>query len=91
MDDGTGGDAIAGDGIYSATIPGQPIGTLVAFYIQATDNAAAPVSTLFPNDAPIRECLIRYGDTIPNSSFGTYRFWVTQKSLNTWINRPSLR
>src|SRR5207245_3038867 len=24
VDDGTGGDAIAGDGIYSATIPGQP-------------------------------------------------------------------
>src|SRR6185295_19091165 len=36
LDDGTGGDAVAGDGLYSATIPGQPANTLVAFRIQAT-------------------------------------------------------
>src|SRR5262249_13408313 len=34
-DDGTGGDAIAGDGVYSGTIPGQPAGTLVAFHLEA--------------------------------------------------------
>src|SRR5207248_2893522 len=31
-DDGTGGDAIANDGLFSATIPGQPDGTIVPFY-----------------------------------------------------------
>ena len=36
-DNGTGGDAVAGDGVYSATIPAQAAGTLVAFYVQATD------------------------------------------------------
>ena len=38
-DDGTGGDAVAGDGVFSATIPGQASGTMVAFYLQATDQA----------------------------------------------------
>ena len=36
-DNGTGGDALAGDGIYSATIPAQPAGTVVAFLVQARD------------------------------------------------------
>jgi hypothetical protein len=40
-DQGTGGDAIAGDGIYSATIPGQTGGQIVAFYIAATDKLGA--------------------------------------------------
>jgi hypothetical protein len=31
LDNGTGGDAVAGDGLYSATIPGQAANTLVAF------------------------------------------------------------
>ncbi len=38
-DDGTGGDAVAGDGIFSATIPGQAANQIVAFYISATDSA----------------------------------------------------
>ena len=37
-DDGTGGDAIPGDGIFSATIPGQAANQLVAYYISATDS-----------------------------------------------------
>jgi hypothetical protein len=31
VDNGSGGDAVAGDGIYSASIPGQSAGTMVAF------------------------------------------------------------
>src|SRR5476651_2404420 len=37
-DNGTGGDAIAGDGIFSATIPGQTANKTAAFYISATDS-----------------------------------------------------
>ena len=40
-DDGTGGDAMAGDGVFSATIPGQAANQLVAFYISATDSNSA--------------------------------------------------
>jgi hypothetical protein len=37
-DDGTGGDAMPGDGVFSATIPGQAANQIAAFYISATDN-----------------------------------------------------
>src|SRR5256885_11837150 len=35
-DNGAGGDAIAGDGIYSATVPSQAGRALAALYMQAT-------------------------------------------------------
>ncbi|MBN1818252.1 MAG: lamin tail domain-containing protein, partial [Sedimentisphaerales bacterium] len=37
IDDGSGDDQIAGDSIYTGTIPGAPTGTMRAFYIQASD------------------------------------------------------
>ena len=40
-DGGNDGDAIAGDGIYSARIPGQPDGEMVAFYVQGRDSLNA--------------------------------------------------
>jgi len=52
LDNGTGGDMVAGDGIFSATIPGQSSGVLAAFYIQASDNFSPSATTLFPNNAP---------------------------------------
>jgi hypothetical protein len=86
-DDGTGGDALAGDGIYSVTVPGQPAGTIIAFYIVAADAAVAPASSLFPNDAPTRECLASFGDAQPSGSMSTYRIWLTQANVNTWTLR----
>src|SRR5207249_2879928 len=77
-----------GAGIYSATIPAQSAGALVAFHIQAADNASPPVATTFPNDAPTQECLVRFGETIPNTGrIGTYRFWITQATNNRWTSR----
>jgi hypothetical protein len=89
-DSGTGGDLVAGDGIYSGTIPGQSAGTMVAFYVQATDERGA-ITTL-PRDASPTglECLVRFGETNLTSSFGTYRQWFTMNNVNTWINRPAL-
>lgn len=86
VDNGTGGDAIANDGIYSATLPGQPAGTLVAFYISARDTGS--VTTKFPavlNDGgPPRDCLVYFGDTVLSSSFGSYRLWLTQANIDRW-------
>jgi len=76
-DDGTGGDVIAGDGAYSATISGRAAGTLVAFRIEAGDDASPSASTIFPDDAPTRECLIRWGDPIPFGTFAHYHMWST--------------
>ena len=92
MDDGTGGDAIAGDGIYSATLPGQPQNTLVAFQLLATDALGA--SRIFPlQDAAFKnpfECLVFFGDTVLSSPFATYRQWLTSANLADWQNRPAL-
>ncbi|RYD86934.1 MAG: hypothetical protein EOP50_21620, partial [Sphingobacteriales bacterium] len=38
-DDGTHGDALAGDGIFAALLTARPVGTIVEFYITATDGA----------------------------------------------------
>jgi hypothetical protein len=89
-DDGTGGDAVAGDGIYSGTIAGYPAGINLAFHIEATDSAADPAKATFPNDAPARECLIRIGESQPTGSYPVYRIWTTQANLNTWNNNNRL-
>src|SRR5205807_10129996 len=41
-DDGTGGDAIAGDGIFSATLPGQTANTLVPRSEEHTSELQSP-------------------------------------------------
>lgn len=89
-DDGTGGDALAGDGLYTAQIPGQATGKLVAFHLVAVDQHAMPAviaTSQFPGDAPVRECLVRIGETHPPGAFGTYRLWLTDATVATWANR----
>ena len=89
-DSGTGGDRVAGDGIYSATLPGQISGTMIAFYIQAADSSLPVAATKFPSDAPARECLIRFGETRPAGFLGTYRLWMTRATYNAWTGRHKL-
>ncbi len=86
-DNGQNGDAVTGDGIFSASIPGQPADALIAFYISATDHASQPAKSIFPLDAPSRECLARTGEGLPAGPFGTYRLWMTQATLDRWIKR----
>ncbi len=88
LDDGTGGDALAGDGIYSATMPGLNAGFLAAFHVEASDPQGAV--SRYPADAPIRECLVRFGDTTPAGNFPLYRLWMTAKTFNTWSSRHKL-
>ncbi len=87
-DDGTGGDALAGDGIHTATLPGQAAGTLVAFRITGTDSRNA--TTSFPANPSAGECLIRFGESIPTGNFPVYRLWMTQATLNEWTRRDKL-
>jgi regulation of enolase protein 1 (concanavalin A-like superfamily) len=93
LDDGAGGDAIAGDGLFSATIPVQTAGTVVAFIVQARDDLGA--TTVFPSDLKDnagypRECVVRFGDTIPTGSFGQYHLWLTQNWQQRWASFPAL-
>lgn len=86
-DDGTGGDALAGDGVFSTTIPGQPNNAMLAFHLVAADAAAAPATNRFPASAPARECLVHFGETQPCGGMATYRFWVRQANIDTWNAR----
>ncbi len=81
-DDGLGGDAVAGDGIYSAFIPGQGSGTLIAFRIQATDLAVPAAASVFPAGAPAQECLVRWDDPVPFGNFPHHHLWDTQATEN---------
>jgi hypothetical protein len=91
-DDGTGGDALAGDGNFSATIPGQNAGTIAAFYVSATDTKGA--TTRFPallsDNSPVRECLLMFGDGNPNGSFAVYHLWITQTNATRWAQLSDL-
>ncbi len=84
-DDGSGADLTAGDGIFSASIPGQSAGALVAFEVLAADAGAAPATSAFP---PGGECLVRFGDPAGGPSFASYRMWITAASLNDWDSQP---
>ncbi len=86
-DDGAGGDAIAGDGIYSATISGRAAATLVAFRVEAVD--AAAVTSVFPALAPAQECLIRWGDTNPSGNFAHYHLWSTAATESARTASPT--
>ncbi|HXJ59613.1 MAG TPA: lamin tail domain-containing protein [Verrucomicrobiae bacterium] len=91
-DAGVDGDAVAGDGLFSATLPGQAADKLVAFTLEATDTLGAV--TRFPplrtDNSPVREGLIHFGGAVPANSFGTYRFWITQQSITNWAAREVL-
>ena len=92
-DDGTGGDAVPGDGVFSATIPGQTANQIVAFYISATDGLGA--ATRFPairagDNEPVRECVVMFGDGNPVGSFSVYHLWITQTNVDRWGNLSDL-
>ncbi len=89
VDDGSGGDTVAGDGTFSATIPAQASGTLAAFYVEAADQSSAHTVSRFPCD-PTRECLVRFQDPAAGNSFGSYRIWLTAQALADWESRPVL-
>ena len=93
LDNGTGGDAVPGDGVYSATIPGQAANQVAAYYIAAIDTLGT--TTRFPalrpqENEPVRECVVMFGDGNPGGSFGVYHLWLTQTNLDRWANLGNL-
>jgi hypothetical protein len=92
-DDGTGGDMVPGDGVFSATIPGQAANQIAAFYVSATDGLGA--TTRFPalrppDNEPARECVVMFGDGNSGGSFGVYHLWITQTNVTRWANLSDL-
>jgi hypothetical protein len=61
-DAGLAGDAAAGDGVFSATVPAQPHRTLLRYRIQAADAAGASVRVPYPDDPSLNfACLVYNG------------------------------
>lgn len=89
-DDGSSGDAVANDGIYSVTLPSYAAGTTVAFRVRAVDAASPPRTNIWPNSAIHAEALIRYGDPEPAGALGTYRFWFSRSAYTNWVGAPKL-
>ncbi len=50
-DDGSGGDQVAGDGIYTGIIPGYEAGTYIRFYLQAATANTAGTLSFYPKGA----------------------------------------
>ncbi|MDB6037966.1 MAG: spore coat protein, partial [Verrucomicrobiales bacterium] len=96
------GDEVAHDGIFSATIPSQPAGKLVAFHIAATNRLDAgntfppkvfpDISSerFFPGDSLSHECLIRFGEPLIGGRVPTYRLWLTEANRDRWVRRDRL-
>src|SRR5439155_24094328 len=85
-----------------AVIPGQAKNASVAFYIEAVDSLGAtnlfpqdvfpqpPLVRAFPSDAPMRELLVRWGDTQMSGSLASYHFWISGVVSNRWRTRDNL-
>ena len=74
-----------GAGVYSTVLPGQASGATAAFFIHAADNFSPPKTTAYPDDAPSRECIVRWGDTTILGTLGTYRMWLSQATIDKWV------
>ena len=66
LDDGLHGDGGAGDEVYGAVLPARPDGTVVEFYVQATDvgsNVRTWPAPAQPADEPLANVLYQVDDT----------------------------
>jgi len=90
-DDGAGGDALAGDGIWSGTLNGRGAGELVQFIVEAFDNASSTASSIFPTGTvyaglpAVSGANVRWGDPVPTGTFNHVHAWLTS-SQNTWLS-----
>jgi len=87
LDNGSGGDALAGDGIYSVQIPGQGTDKIAAFRVKAVDGHASSATSWFPADDLLQDALVRFGEPVPNGVFGTYMCWLSSTNATTLQNR----
>lgn len=73
VDDGTGADEVAGDGIYAVELPGQPNRTLVRYRITVTDGNGAGIRVPYEDDDQLNFAWFTY-DGVPDyqTNSGTF-------------------
>lgn len=76
----------AGAGWYTAELP--PLSGFQQFHVVAVNARGGTVR--FPDDAPQRECNIRYGDPLQSGVLGQYRLWVSRANVSRWTSRQPL-
>lgn len=81
-----------GGGLYTASIPGQDFGDIVAFRVFATDASSAvsrfpKVASAGVRPGPGRECLVRFGDVAVPSGLDTLTLWMTEDNMSEWTER----
>ena len=96
-DNGVAGDLVAGDGIFSGEIPGQPSARMIGFHVSASDantngvaSSTFPANLVLPPALPTRECMVRVGELTQYGNFGIYRVWMSASNLNLWKTREQL-
>ncbi|NQT84188.1 CotH kinase family protein, partial [bacterium] len=75
-------------GIYAGQIPGQTNGTLMAFYIAATDGKGA--SSSYPANPEYRQCLYQVVGSPRLSNFPVYRILIPSATGNELDSRPKM-
>ena len=76
-----------GSGIYSAQLPGQANGTLMAFYVRALDQLGA--GNTYPANPAYRQCLYYVGAQ-KLSNFPVYRILFPSKTAQELATRPRM-
>lgn len=91
-DDGSNGDAIAGDGVFSGIISAPYYQTLKEFVIYAKDASGkeSRFPSLLDDNSPDRECVVMFGDSTSQTSFGVYHYWLSTSNLTRWSDLPNL-
>ncbi len=87
-DSGQNGDATGGDGVYTATLPKQVSGKMVAFWLSAVDGLG--VEARFPHDAPDRTALYRVGEPNPSSTLDRYHVWMPAATVTALQTAPKM-
>ena len=89
-DDGTGGDEVARDNIFTAVLPARPEGTVVEFYLEASDRIQSRTwPAAAPGDGrPEANLLYQVDSEEPPSEAPFYRFILSAGELDEFLRIP---
>jgi hypothetical protein len=95
FDDGVHGDGLAGDRLFGAVMPPNTNGTVIEFYVAATDaqalNRTWPAPALETNGAPLQVCnaLYQVDDSETDLTRPSYRLVMTRAEYNELYSIPN--
>ena len=89
-DDGTGGDEVARDNIYTAVLPAQPEGATVEFYLEAFDRIQSRTWPAAAHENGLQEANLLYqvDSEQPAGEAPFYRFILSAGELEEFLKIP---